>query len=284
MARRLLESSGAAAVVGLGGFSSYAPVKAAAGLGLPVFLLEQNAAPGVANVRLARRATLVCLAWETSATRLPAGARFEVTGNPLRRDLVEAAARTAYSPGGGILILGGSTGAVGLNTLVTGAAKALGELGRPIVHQTGAQDFERVREAYRAAGVEATVSQYIDDMAGAYSKAAVVIARAGGTTLSELALFGLPVVLIPYPYHKDNHQMLNARIFTEAGAGEIIEEKKNTSADLARVVAGLAGDSGRLERMHAAARRIARPEAAETVASRIWAAIEGAQAAAQETL
>jgi len=282
-AASLVKSSGVCAVVGLGGYSSFAPVWAASRrgsprCGLPTFLLEQNAVPGVANVRLARRVSLVCLSWEASASRLPAGARFETTGNPLRRSLIDAAASASYDPQAGILVLGGSTGAVGVNSLVTGAAKSLAELRRPITHQTGSADLPTVRDAYKAAGVEARVVPYIDDMPAAYRSAALVIARAGGTTLSELALFGLPSILVPYPYHKDYHQMQNARIFTDAGAAEIIEEQKTSAsslaeAGLAEVAVKLLRDPARLQSMRAAARRLARPEAAETIASRIWSAV-----------
>jgi len=270
--RRLLRELRVAAVVGLGGFSSYAPVRTAVSLGLPAFLLEQNAVPGNANIRLARRASLTCLSWEASGNRLR-GAATEVTGNPLRKNIVDAAAGAAYDPSAGILIFGGSTGAVGLNNLVVGAAKALGSLGRPITHQTGSQDFQRVQSAYRDARIQARVLPYIDDMSSAYRSAALVIARAGGTTLSELALFGLPSILIPYPHHKDYHQMENARIFLRAGAAAVIEEKKNTSADLASSVSSLIADAPALLKMHHAARGLARPDAAETVASRILASI-----------
>jgi UDP-N-acetylglucosamine--N-acetylmuramyl-(pentapeptide) pyrophosphoryl-undecaprenol N-acetylglucosamine transferase len=268
-ARRLLKTRGAVAVVALGGYSSYAPARAARSLGLPVILLEQNAVPGKAIMKLARRATLTCLSWQATAAHMPFGSRAETTGNPLRRRILDAAARFQYSPSGGILVLGGSTGAIGLNTLVTGAARDIAALGRPIVHQTGSADVERVRSAYAAAGVPATVLAYIDDMPAAYRAAALVVARAGGTTLSELALFGLPSILIPYPHHEDYHQMKNARIFADVGAALIIEEKSSSPADLASAVTKCLSDSSELQAMRKAARSLGRPEAAETVASRI---------------
>jgi len=268
-ARSLLKSSGAAAVVGLGGFSSYAPVKAAFALCLPVFLLEQNVVPGVANLRLARRAALVCASFEASAGRFPRQARCEVTGNPLRRAILNAAASAPYNAGGGILVLGGSTGAVGLNSLVAQAASAVAALGRSITHQTGSTDLDRVKEAYRKAGVEARVFPYVDDMPAAYMSAALVIARAGGTTLSELAVFGLPSILVPYPHHKDYHQMANARVFADAGAAEIMEERAGSGAALAGTVARVVCDARRLAAMSAAAKSLARPGAADAIASRV---------------
>jgi len=273
-ARRLVKRLGVSAVVGLGGFSSYAPVRAASGLGLPTFLLEQNAVPGVANVRLARRALLVCLSLPDSASRLPSRAKWAVTGNPLRREIVDAAASSLYSPEGAILVLGGSTGAVGLNNLVVEAAKSLAESRRPIIHQTGSADIGRVRGAYQAAGATAQVAAYIDDMPSAYRSAALVIARAGGTTLSELALFGLPAILVPYPHHKDRHQVENACVFTRRGAAEIIDQTKASGRDLAAAAKALLSAPERLLAMHDAAKTLARPDASETVATEILKAIE----------
>jgi len=263
--KKLLRNSGVSAVVGLGGYSSFAPVFAASRLGVSTVLLEQNAAPGVANRRLARRASAVCLSWEKSAEHLPAAAPIEVTGNPLRRDLVEAARGCRYDIGGSVLVLGGSSGAVGLNTMVIGALEELRRTGRPVVHQTGTADAERVAAAYREAGVGASVSPFIDDMAMAYSRSALVIARAGGTTLSEIALFGLPSILVPYPHHKDRHQRANAEIFAPPGAARIIEEQEGSGA-LAAALGDIFASASRMEGMHAAALALGAPEAADRVA------------------
>jgi UDP-N-acetylglucosamine--N-acetylmuramyl-(pentapeptide) pyrophosphoryl-undecaprenol N-acetylglucosamine transferase len=259
--------------VGLGGYSSFAPVLAASHLGLPTVLLEQNAVVGKANLRLARRASLVCLSWEASRASLPRRARGELTGNPVRREIVDAAAAAAYQPGGAVLILGGSTGAMGLNSMIIAAVKELGALGREIIHQAGSTDFERVRAAYRDASVEARVEPFIHDMPSAYGKASLVIARAGGTTLSEIALFGIPAVLVPYPHHRDNHQKANAEIFAAAGAAGIIDQGDGAAA-LADLAGQLAGSPERLERMHAASLSLGRPDAADAAAAAILRLVE----------
>jgi len=272
-ARRLLKKSGVSALVGLGGYSSFAPVLAASRLGLATVLLEQNVIPGLANRRLARRAGAVCLSWEASEEFLPPTARTEVTGNPVRENLVKAARVNRYDSGGALLILGGSTGAVGLNSAVMEAAREAAALGRPVVHQAGRPDAERVKGAYAEAGVEAEVTPFISDMAGAYGRAALVVARAGGTTLAELALFGLPAVLVPYPHHKDRHQNANAQVFAREGAGRIIEESEGPAV-LLRVVRELLTAPVQLESMHAAALSLGRPEAADLVADIILKLIE----------
>lgn len=273
--RRHFDSLDVRAVVGLGGYSSFVPVYAAFRRGLPTVLLEQNVVPGKANKYLARRASCVCLTWEASRARMSPRAATRVTGNPLRRHIVRAAAGFSYNHNGRILVLGGSTGAVGLNSMVLEAADALSGAGREILHQTGERDFKRVRDAYAQAGVKADVTPFIDDMPGAYSSASLVIARAGGTTLAELGLFGLPSILVPYPHHKDYHQMANARVFDEAGASCIIEEEPGSGRRLGATIAELTGDQARLALMHAAAVPLGKGDAADTVAAMILGLIGG---------
>ena len=184
----------------------------------------------------------------------------------MRRVIVEAARRSRYGLCGHILILGGSTGAVGLNSAVIGALPAIAETQRRVLHQAGQTDVERVRTAYTNAGVDADVRPFIDDMGAAYAKAALVIARAGGTTLAEIALFGLPSVLVPYPHHRDRHQRANAEVFERAGAAQIIEENSAAPAALAGFLRTTLTSSAGLEGMHAASLSLGRPEAADTVA------------------
>jgi len=268
-ARRLLSGLDVSAVVGLGGYSSYAPVVAASHRGLATLLLEQNALMGKANVRLARRAGLVCLTWQDSAAHIPPGVKFEVTGNPLRSEVVAAARDGEYRSDGALLVMGGSTGAVGLNTIVLGALREIRNLGRRIVHQTGEQDFHRVKSVYEQAGIEAEILPFIEDVAGAYRQAALIVARAGGTTLSETALFALPSILVPYPHHKDRHQSANAEIFARLGAAEIIEESSGAPPALANRLKALFGEPGRLSGMSAASLSLGKSEAAEVIAGRI---------------
>ncbi|MHC4711653.1 MAG: UDP-N-acetylglucosamine--N-acetylmuramyl-(pentapeptide) pyrophosphoryl-undecaprenol N-acetylglucosamine transferase [Planctomycetota bacterium] len=267
-AKRLLKSLEVSAVVGLGGYSSWAPVTAGRRLGLPTLLLEQNAVPGRANVHLARRASLVCPAWQETADLLPSGARVEVTGNPVRGEIVRAAKSGAHNHAGDILVLGGSSGAVGLNSLVISAGPRLASLGRRIVHQTGGKDFERVAESCKSVADGSVVQPFIGDMPSVYSSASIVIARAGGTTLSEIALFGIPAVLVPYPHHRDRHQYANASIFARAGAAVIIEQTAS-GGRLADAVEEILGSTSMLETMHAAALSLGRPQAADAVAGRI---------------
>lgn len=268
-ARKLLARRCVDAVVGLGGYSSFAPVIAAAHRGMPTLLLEQNVVVGRANARLARRVDAVCLTWEDSLSRLPPGAAGVVTGNPLRRQVVEAAGRADYDGSGSILILGGSSGAVGLNSIVLESLGEIAGFGRGIIHQCGKADLERVREAYGRAGVAARVVGFLEDVESAYASAGLVVARAGGTTLSELALFGVPAILVPYPHHKDKHQFANADIFARAGAAGIIEENAGAAPALVAMMRKMFSDAGVLARMRTASLSLGRPDAAETVAQKL---------------
>ncbi len=273
-ARRLLKAARTDVVVGLGGYSSYAPVAAASHLGIPVLLLEQNALPGVATRRLAKRSSALCVSWEAAAEHLSERLPVIVTGNPVRDSVVAAASSYRYDTSGALLILGGSTGAVGLNSVVLEALPEVDLQGRQVIHQAGAGDVDRVREAYANAGICAQVAPFIEDMAEVYAKAAVVVARAGGTTLAELALFGLPAFLVPYPHHKDRHQRANAEIFARVDAAQIIEQDEGVPL-LARLLKEHLDAPVRLESMHAAMLSLGRPEAADLVGDMIIRLAEG---------
>jgi UDP-N-acetylglucosamine--N-acetylmuramyl-(pentapeptide) pyrophosphoryl-undecaprenol N-acetylglucosamine transferase len=268
-ARSLLKQEGISVVVGLGSYSSFAPVLAARHMGLPTVLLEQNVIPGKATRKLAAGASAVCATWPECKERLPAKTRLFVTGNPVRRGIVEAAMANSYRLSGPIVVLGGSTGAVGLNTAVIGAVETLRETERRIVHQTGQSDYERVKAAYKKAGVDADVRPFFDDMAETYTNACLLIARGGGTTLAEAALFGIPSVLIPYPHHGDLHQRANAEVFEQAGAAQIIEENSAAPAALGNFVRTTLSSPAGLDSMHAASLALGRPEAADAVAAMV---------------
>jgi UDP-N-acetylglucosamine--N-acetylmuramyl-(pentapeptide) pyrophosphoryl-undecaprenol N-acetylglucosamine transferase len=154
-------------------------------------------------------------------------------------------------------VFGGSQGARAINRALIAALPQLAEWRGTlaIVHQAGAGAVEEVQAGYRAAGwEEVTVVPFITDMAAAYAAAALVVCRAGATTLAELAACGRPAVLIPYPYAAGNHQAANAAALAAKGAALMIEEHSLTPEDLGRLIASLLGDRARLASMAAAAR------------------------------
>jgi UDP-N-acetylglucosamine--N-acetylmuramyl-(pentapeptide) pyrophosphoryl-undecaprenol N-acetylglucosamine transferase len=183
------------------------------------------------------------------------------------------------------LVLGGSQGARAVNNLVIGAAAALTKSrpgGFTIVHQAGAADADRVKEAYAQQGLgdRVTVRPFIDDMVAAYAAADLAIARAGALTLAELAIAGLPAVLIPLPTAADDHQTRNAAAFAVAGAAVVVPQNSTSPEQLASELEALLDDREVRKKMAAAMKMLARPTAAAAVVDRLAALMPGAPPAA----
>ena len=133
------------------------------------------------------------------------------------------------------------------------------------VHQTGAQDEESVSDAYESSGISCIVKPFFEDMAEQYSKANLVICRAGATTVAEVTAMGLGAIFIPYPYAADDHQALNARALSDSGASEMILEKDLTAEILSERIEYYAGHPGELNKMASSAKKFGRPDAAEFI-------------------
>ena len=252
-----------AVVLGMGGYAA-GPGGLAAWLSRrPLVIHEQNAVAGTTNKILARLARRVLTAFPGA---FPDGIGTTVVGNPVRASigaLQPPDQRLAHRSGRPrLLVLGGSQGALALNEAVPEALARLPETLRPEVrHQAGRTTLENAQAAYRRVGVEAEVCEFIDDMAEAYGWADLAICRAGALTVSELAAAGLPAVLVPFPAAVDDHQTLNGGYLVAAGGAVLVPEKQLAPERLARVLAGLLGDRGRLLDMARRARAAARPEA-----------------------
>jgi UDP-N-acetylglucosamine--N-acetylmuramyl-(pentapeptide) pyrophosphoryl-undecaprenol N-acetylglucosamine transferase len=257
-------------VIGVGGYSSGPVVLFAALRRIPTLLLEQNAVPGLTNRLLARAVSAAAVTFESTAGYF--GRRAIVAGNPVRPEFLsernQPAPRVAGPPR--ILIFGGSHGAHAINVAMVEAAAqlALHPGGLAITHQTGERDLELVREGYRRAGLAARVEPFLFAMDREINAADLVVCRAGATTIAELTAAGRPSLLVPLPTAADDHQRRNAEVLASAGAAEIVEQKNLTGAALAQRIASLVGDRSRLEAMSAAARRLARPDAARVIADK----------------
>jgi UDP-N-acetylglucosamine--N-acetylmuramyl-(pentapeptide) pyrophosphoryl-undecaprenol N-acetylglucosamine transferase len=259
-------------VVGVGGYSSGPVVLAAALRGIPTMVLEQNAVPGLTNRWLARWVRAAAVTFDE--TRAHFRGRAFVAGNPVRSEFFTSGqARRAVdrSARARILVLGGSQGARGINLALVAAAP---ELARrlpdlDLVHQTGERELDQVRQGYARAGVAARIVPYLDAVADEMTAADLVIARAGATTLAELAAAGRPAVLVPFPAATDDHQRRNAMVVVNAGGAVMLEEAGLTGARLADVVEGLLRDPARLAGMSNAIRTLARPDAAARIVDRL---------------
>ncbi len=264
-------------VVGVGGYSSGPVLLLAALRGIPTLLMEQNTAPGFTNRQLARWVRAAAVSYAETLPFFP-GTGF-LTGNPVRREFLrgaEAAGDAVTTEGPvRVLIMGGSQGARAINDAVVAAAPRLAAAGVAITHQTGERDLARVREAYAAADVPATVAAFFYDLDARMRACDLVVARAGASTLAELTVLGRASVLVPLPTAADDHQRKNARVLAAAGAAEVIDERELTGERLAQVLAELAADGARRARLAAAARGLGRPDAAARVAARIVALAGG---------
>jgi UDP-N-acetylglucosamine--N-acetylmuramyl-(pentapeptide) pyrophosphoryl-undecaprenol N-acetylglucosamine transferase len=259
-------------VLGLGGYASGPVLAAAATMRVRSALLEQNVHVGLTNRLLARGVGRAYLAYEAAVPFFGQG-RARVLGNPLRRAFLEAANLADHDPVGleararGVLVIGGSQGARALNEQVPEAVAHAAKTvrGLHVVHQTGESAVAEVRARYAALGVDAEVVPFIDDIARAYSRAAVVIARAGAGTLAELCAIGRPSILIPLPRAAEDHQTKNAVALEVAGAAVAIRESDLAVERLGGELRSLLSDAERRRAMASAARRLGRPDAAQAI-------------------
>jgi UDP-N-acetylglucosamine--N-acetylmuramyl-(pentapeptide) pyrophosphoryl-undecaprenol N-acetylglucosamine transferase len=274
---RLLSRRRPDLVIGVGGYSSGPVVAAAALRGIPTLLLEQNAVPGLTNRLLA---PLVRAAAVTYDSTLPffRGKGF-VAGNPVRAEFLRAPDhRVDQAPGAAlrVLIFGGSQGAHAINVACVEAAPELAAAPAPlaVTHQTGERDLEMVREGYQRAGLAARVEPFLFEMDREMSDADLIVCRAGATTLAEITAAGKPSILIPLPTATDDHQRKNAEALARAGAAEVIDQRDLGGRRLAGRVLALAADPAGRAAMSAAARGLARPDAARTIVARAVALME----------
>lgn len=255
-------------VLGMGGFVTGPGGIASRLLGIPLVIHEQNSIPGLTNQWLARAATVVMQAFPDSF----AAKRCAITvGNPVRAEIARIDAPEIRMQGREdvcrVLVLGGSLGAAVLNEVVPQALALLPDAAcLEVRHQAGRGKAQETEQAYRLAGVEAHVSDFMHDMAEAYAWADLVICRAGALTITELASAGLAAILVPYPHAVDDHQTRNAQVLVDAGAALLMPQSELKAQVLAEAMAGFCGDRAQLLNMAASARALARPEATAQVA------------------
>ncbi len=271
-ARSLLSKLNAGAVVGFGGYPCVPPVLATRFLRHKpaVILQEQNAVLGRANRFLSDRADRLALGF-ADTTRVPAGARTEVTGNPVR-PAIAALADAGYAvplEKIHLLVLGGSLGARVFSDVVPAALRALPDSLRArlnVTQQCRQEDLDRVRAAYAEAGITADLAPFFSDVASRLRAAHLVIARAGASTVAELAVAGRPAILVPLPGAIDDHQAGNARALADAGGAWVMPQPIFTQTALTEKLTELLNNPDVLSAAAAGARTQARPNAAARLA------------------
>jgi UDP-N-acetylglucosamine--N-acetylmuramyl-(pentapeptide) pyrophosphoryl-undecaprenol N-acetylglucosamine transferase len=303
-ARWFLREQRVSLVVGLGGPASAATLRAAVARGVPMVMLEQNVVPSRVTRWLARSANIVCAGFPQTTKYLPSAVPLVITGNatrpafeklyshrhssvagvepkasPQQISLGARLRRDPSHPGESprcqrrLIVIGGAGGARSLNESMPAAlARLRDELaGWQVVHQSGEGQLQETTGRYRQAGVDALVVAYIDEMAPVMFESDLVICRSSGTTLAELALAGVPALLVPHPPVRE-YQAANAKVFEAAGAATILDEAELAAPledALVAAIKPLILDAAARSRMSANMRRLARPDAAANITDAI---------------
>jgi UDP-N-acetylglucosamine--N-acetylmuramyl-(pentapeptide) pyrophosphoryl-undecaprenol N-acetylglucosamine transferase len=263
-----------AVVVGFGGYPTVPPLMAATLRGIPTVLHEQNGVMGRANRLLAARVTAIATGFRT-LTRLDPRLQGKITftGNPVRREVIAAAATPYAAPEAGgklrLLVFGGSQGARVMAEIVPAAVERLSADLRArlsVVQQARAEDVDTVRTAYARFGLAAETAPFFSDLPVRMAAAHLVISRSGASTVAELSAIGRPALLVPLPHALDQDQFANAGVLEEAHGAIRIEQRDFTPDRLASEIAALAGDRGRLVTMAQSAKSVGTLDAAERLA------------------
>lgn len=292
-ARQIVRSFRPDVAIGVGGYVSAAAMSAAAALGVPVVLQEQNSFAGVTNRFLAKKASKICVAYDGMERFFDKG-KIVKTGNPVRQNIIapDIDRQAAYDYFGlerdkkTILVVGGSLGAKTINDSIARHIDKLLQTDCQIVWQTGKNYFAAIKAKISEQGIKFTtdsanpvyakrmfVSDFISQMDYAYNVADLVISRAGASSVSELCLLGKPAILVPSPNVAENHQYHNAMALVAKNATLLVEDAEAVDNLLPQALQIVADDS-RLRELSANIRQLALPNSAQAIAEVILAQIE----------
>jgi UDP-N-acetylglucosamine--N-acetylmuramyl-(pentapeptide) pyrophosphoryl-undecaprenol N-acetylglucosamine transferase len=250
------------AVFSLGGYVAGPVAIAAWLLRIPIVLMEPNAMPGMTNRRMARFARRALLSFPEASPYFDP-AKVSMTGLPVRAEFFDLKPKPREEKLT-VLVTGGSRGSQRLNEAARASWPLFARERFAVrwIHQTGLAEYDKVREAFAAAGPEGVVAPFLDDMPGAFAQSDLVVCRSGAGAVAELAAAGKPSILVPYPYAADDHQLRNAEAMERAGAAKLIRDGELNGGTLFEAVSSLAREPGRLARMGECARTLAKPGAA----------------------
>lgn len=276
----LLPYKGDAVVIGTGGFVAGPVVAAARLLKIPVYLINVDSVPGKANRLLGRFAKEIFVQFEDTGNYFKED-RVRVVGCPLREAFETPDRQKAFSDLGleadkqVVLVTGASSGSMNINEAVLSVVSELSEFADAwqVVHLTGHVHIDQVKEAAEGTGLSYHAVDYYDDMPSLLAAADIVVGRAGAVSVAEYAAAGKPSICIPYPYHKDRHQYLNAQKLVDAGAAMIVEDNvashSQTAQDLLAALKSLMGDPAKRAAMANSAKRIGSTQSASRICQAI---------------
>lgn len=267
--RKILKKIGPDIVLGIGGYASGPTVLMARLMGIPTAVVDQNSVPGMTNRLLGRWVRKVFISFENAAGYFNSQ-KVVLTGNPIPTARIPtdlARIKPANWTPQVLLVCGGSQGARAVNQLVVQAVAKIAQKFSQlrVIHQTGSTDWQWVSQEIKKTKIDSLVAPFFDDMEKYYASADLVVARSGAGTVTELALWGRPSILIPFPSAADDHQTKNALELVKAGGAVMFKQSDLNSDQLAEEIMGLMGDPEKLRQMAQAARQVARPDAAKKV-------------------
>lgn len=287
-ARSVLSQLRPSVVLGMGSFAAVPACFAVDGKRVPLVLHEGNSYMGKANRFFAKKARAIGLSLPLADTGQVKGTPYEEVGMPLREAIVNASrddspCDPAYRPSLGlandrktILVFGGSQGAKAVNQLFAQATKFLANVAEKIqfIHLTGSDDNAEIIEAYKSAGILASVRRADSHIEECYRAADLVICRSGASSICELALFGKPLVLIPLPTAADDHQTVNATVLEKAGAAKRLNQLTATPEELADVIRNALDDPQAWSERGEKLRQFGKPNAAASMVALIDRVLE----------
>ena len=254
--------------VGVGGYASGAAMWAAARMGIPILLQEQNGFAGVTNKILKDKAAKICVAYENMDRFFPAD-KIILTGNPVRQNLLNGKKLKTKNEKN-LLIIGGSLGARTINDAIKAALPQLAKSDIHVVWQTGKIYYEKCVAAWEAAGKPANIEvhNFLSDMPDQYATADLVISRAGASSISELCLLGKPAVLVPSPNVAEDHQTHNAMALVNKNAAVLVRDA-DAAEQLVPTAIELINDKKRLEQLHTNVLKLAQTDSARRIAEEV---------------
>ena len=257
--------------VGVGGYASGAAMWAAAQMGIPILLQEQNGFAGVTNKILKDKAAKICVAYEGMERFFPAD-KIILTGNPVRQNLLQGKRRVerGESRVKSLLIIGGSLGARTINEAVIAALPTLAAADIHVVWQTGKIYYEKCKAAWVAAGSPKHIEclDFLSDMPDRYAQADLVISRAGASSISEICLLGKPAILVPSPNVAEDHQTHNAMALVRKDAAVLVKDAE-AADQLIPTALELIQDDKRLKTLHTNVLKLAQKDSAKRIAEEV---------------
>ena len=255
--------------VGVGGYASGAAMWAAANMGIPILLQEQNGFAGVTNKILKDKAAKICVAYEGMERFFPAG-KIILTGNPVRQNLLQGV-KHQTSNIKHLLIIGGSLGARAINEAVLAGLPALQAAGIHVVWQTGKVYYENILSQIKDLKLEIKnieIHEFLSDMPDRYAQADLVISREGASSISELCLLGKPAILVPSPNVAEDHQTHNAMALVNKDAAVLVRDAE-AAEKLIPAALELIQDDERLKELHTNILTLAQPDSARRIAEEV---------------